>query len=65
MAFLPHHSEEEQMRASTYGRDAHSAVVSAARTGKPDAWVEHSVFLTLESRGKKKTCLQRNEIHQS
>lgn len=41
MAFLLHHSEE-QMRASTYGRDAHSAVVSAARTGKPHAQVEPS-----------------------
>lgn len=55
MAFLPHHSEE-QMRASTYGRDAHSAVVSAARTGKPDAQVEPSGFLTLESRKKKLAC---------
>lgn len=59
-AFLPHHSEE-QMRASTYGRDAHPAVVSAPGAGKPDG------LLTLDSmrRKKKKTCSQLKEIHQS
>lgn len=62
MAFLPHHSEE-QMRARTYGCDAHSAILSAAYSEKPDA-------LGGEKKEEKKkeiktTPMQLEEKHQS